>query len=387
MDRIKEIEARKQEIRKVLESGNECDLDALEKELRDLDVEKQQIERRKTLAQAITSAENEPEQRQLPGAENPMKEDPKKEERKAREERGKALKENRSVTVGSSNVILPRHDSDTINPTFNQVSSLLDRVNIKPLPGGESFRQPYETGTADGDYTAEGAAAATADTTFGYAQIGKAKITAYSEESEEVMKLPAADYDGAIVTGVTRSLRKKITKEILVGDGTTNHLTGIFDDGATAIDAATDLEITEITNTTLDDIIYAYGGDEDVEDAAVLILNKKDLKAFAKLRSTDGKKIHEIVRNGNTGTIDGVPYVINSACKAISDSATTAGAYVMAYGTLSSYTMAVFSDVDVQRSTDYKFKEGMIAHKGVVFLGGNVTRKNGFLRIKKDDGI
>lgn len=31
MDRIKEIEARKQEIRKVLESGNECDLDALEK--------------------------------------------------------------------------------------------------------------------------------------------------------------------------------------------------------------------------------------------------------------------------------------------------------------------------------------------------------------------
>ncbi|MNP62387.1 Phage capsid family protein [compost metagenome] len=105
------------------------------------------------------------------------------------------------------------------------------------------------------------------------------------------MKLPAADYDGAIVTGVTRSLRKKITKEILVGDGTTNHLTGIFDDGATAIDAATDLEITGITNTTLDDIIYAYGGDEDVEDAAVLILNKKDLKAFAKLRSTDGKII------------------------------------------------------------------------------------------------
>ena len=33
-----------------------------------------------------------------------------------------------------------------------------------------------------------------------------------------------------------------------------------------------------ITDETLDDIIYGYGGDEEVEDVAVLILNKKDLK-------------------------------------------------------------------------------------------------------------
>ncbi|HFK2719154.1 TPA: phage major capsid protein, partial [Escherichia coli] len=151
----------------------------------------------------------------------------------------------------------------------------------------------------------------------------------------------------------------------------------------TAIDAATDLEISEIDNTTLDEIIFSYGGDEDVEDAAVLILNKKDLKAFAKLRSSDGKKVHTIVSNGNKGTIDGIPFLINSACKAISDAATADGGYVMAYGPLSNYQFTIFSEMDVQRSTDFKFKQGMIAHKGVVFAGGNVVSKNGFLRVKK----
>ena len=55
----------------------------------------------------------------------------------------------------------------------------------------------------------------------------------------------------------------------------------------------------------------------------------------------------------------------------------------MAYGPLSNYELATFSETEVSRSTDAKFKEGMIAHRGVVFVGGNVAAHNGFLRIKK----
>jgi len=386
VNRLQEIEQRKKEIRKILESGQECDLDALEKELRELDKEKEQIERRKTLLEGIKTAQ-EVEQRQLPGAENPLKEDPKKEERKVREERGKALKENRSVTIGTSNIILPRHDATDIKPTFNEVSSLIDRVNRISLPGGETFRQPYLIGYGEGGYTAEGADYTDAEPTFGYAVINKSKVTAYAEDSEEVLRLPAADYDSVVMNGITVALRKKITKEILVGDGSTNHLAGIFSAAATAIDPATDLEISGITKETLDEIIYSFGGEEDVEDVAVLILNKKDLKAFAMLRDSQDRKVYEVVNRGNTGTINGVPFIINSACAAISDPNTPAGAFCMAYGPLSNYTLAIFSDVEVQRSTDYKFKQGMIAHKGSVFVGGNVTAKNGFLRIKKDDSV
>lgn len=114
-----------------------------------------------------------------------------------------------------------------------------------------------------------------------------------------------------------------------------------------------------------------------------MILNKKDLKSFATLRGDDGEKIYDVVPNGNTGTIDGVPFIINSACKAVSDATTSTGQYSMAYGPLSNYMLTIFSDLDVQRSTDFKFKQGMIAHRGSVFAGGNVVSKNGFLRVKK----
>ena len=301
----------------------------------------------------------------------------------ASEKRGKDLMEQRSVTVGSSNIVTPVHAASDIRPTFQEVSSLIDRVNVKTLVGGESFKQPYIAGYGTGGHTLEEGNYTSAEPTFGYATINKTKVTAYAEDTEELIKLPAANYDGEVMKGIRIASRKCITREILVGTGAANRLVGIFSDQATAIELATDIDFAEIDETTLDDIIFGYGGDEEVEDAAVLILNKKDLAAFAKLRTADGKKIHTIVTNGNTGTIDGYPFLINSACKAISAAATQAGDYAMAYGPLSNYMLAVFSDMDVQRSTDYLFKAGMIAHRGSIFVGGNVVSRNGFLRVKK----
>lgn len=365
--RMNEIKERKAELLKELSSADEKRIAEIETEVADLDKEESQIRSKMDLAGKLGKPEDKPQARQENEA----------------EKRGKALKEKRSVTIASTGVIIPEYQASDIKPTFNEVSSLLDNVNIKHFSGGESFKQPYMEGYGTGGYTDEGGAPTDAEPTFGYAEVTKTKITAYAEDSEELVKLPAANYDAEVMKGISIAIRKKITKEILVGDGTSGHFVGIFDDGATAIDAATDISFAEIDENTLDEIIYSYGGDENVEDVAVLVLNKKDLKVFAQLRDANGRKIHEVKPRGNSGTIDGVPYIINSACKAITDSATTSGQYCMAYGPLSNYTMGIFSDLEVSRSTDYKFKEGMIAHRGVIFAGGNVTAKNGFLRVKK----
>lgn len=305
----------------------------------------------------------------------------KDESEKRYKEMGESLKEQRSITVGSSSVILPQHQSSEISSTFNQVSSLIDRVTHKPLIGGENYKKAYVKGYGTGDYTAEGVAATSAEPIFGYAEMSKAKITAYAEDTEEVEKLPVAAYAQEVEKGIRIAIRKKGTREILIGDGTTNHLMGIFN--STVIESSTDLQITSIDTDTLNTIVFSYGGDEEVEDACVLIINKKDLMAFSQLKTTDGKNYHKIVSKGNTGMIDEVPYIINSACKAISNTSDTTGSYCMAYGPLSNYELAIFSDVDVKKSTDYKFKDGMIAHRGSVFLGGNVTAHNGFIRVKK----
>src|SRR5690606_29592972 len=94
----------------------------------------------------------------------------------------------------------------------------------------------------------------------------------YTEEDEGVLKLPDIDYDAEIVNGVRIALRKRIARQILVGPGTSNRLTGIFasnyssaDPKAGAIDPATDLQLPTIDDGTLDEIIFSYGGEEDVE--------------------------------------------------------------------------------------------------------------------------
>ncbi|MCC1486745.1 phage major capsid protein [Bacillus tropicus] len=380
---LEQILARMTEIRSLLESDQEVDLAALDTELRELNDKKRQIETRQRLlnearsindgtateTRTIETFNTNPEQRQ--------------EAEQEIEKRGLDLKENRSITVSSGDLVLPKHTASDIKGTFNQVSSLIDAVAHVPLNGGESYERAYEKGHGEGDYTDESADYKDTDVQFGYATINKTKITAYSEESEETQKLPNANYSGVIVGGVNKSLRKKITREILIGDGGAGHLVGIFSDKATAIVPSTDLSVSKIDANTLDNIIFSYGGDEDVEDTAVLILNKKDLKAFAMLRDADGKKQYDVKTNGNTGTIDSVPYIINSACKAVSDTTTKDNDYVMAYGPLSNYELATFSQTDIRRSDDFKFKQGMVAHRGSVFIGGNVAAHNGFLRVKK----
>jgi HK97 family phage major capsid protein len=305
------------------------------------------------------------------------------------EKRGRDLVEKRTVTVGASSIILPKYSSSAVTSAFNEVSALIDRVSTVELVGGEAYSQPYIKNYGAGDYTNEGANYAEAEPVFGYAEIGKTKITAYAEDTEEIRKLPAANYDAIVRGGITKALRKKITREIMVGDGASGHFTGIFcnpsDAAKRVIDPATDIEIAAINENTLDQIVFTYGGSEEVEDAAVLILNKLDLYAFAKVKGTDKKRAYEIKLMGGAGVINGIPYIINSACKAISDTpeVTTPAEYCMAYGSLSNYQKVIFSNVDIQFSTDYKFKQGNIAHRGSVFIGGNVVAYNGFLRVKR----
>jgi HK97 family phage major capsid protein len=282
------------------------------------------------------------------------------------------------------------HTAPDLNQTTNPVSALIDMVKVVPLNGGETYERGFvkDYGADDGGSTTEGGAYNDVEPSFGYATIEKQKVTAYTEEPEEMQKLPNADYDSVIEDSVSKAIRRYLSRQILVGDGSTSKLKGIFynptKESERVIDPATDIDtITAIDDGTLDEIIYSFGGDEEVEGVATLILNKQDLKAFAKLRDKQGRKVYTIVNRGQTGTIDGVPFVINSACAAISNTATAEGAYEMAYGYLQNYELAVFSDIDVRRSDDYKFKNGQTAFRASMFAGGSVAAWNGFIRVKK----
>ena len=388
---VKEMKARLRAIN--AEAAKTTDTEVLNKllaEAEDLNAKIDEAKNRARLRQLADGAAESPE-----GTEGANGGEGGSDPENAATKRGKTLLAGNKVsrvfavknTLSSSSAVLTQHTATDVKETFNEVSSLVDRVKVIPLPGGESYKRGFVKSYGEGGYTAEGADYTTAEPTFGYASMSKAKITAYCEEPEEIKKLAPAAYDSIIEGSTEIAIRKKLSKQILVGTGGDNSVTGIFFNPSSTsddiIDRRRDIEFSAIDENTHDTIIYGFGGEEDVEDVAVLILNKADLKAFATCRLSDGKKAYTVVNHGNTGTIDGVPYIINSACKAVSNSTTTAGAYCMAYGPLSNYEMPVFSDIDIQHSNEYKFKQGQIAHRGDVFVGGNVAAHNGFLRVKK----
>lgn len=369
--RKKEIEDRLTEIRGMVEKEEDMKkLEEMEKETDKLQEERSMIEKKMSLTKMteipMISTKNNAEQRDL------------------LEKRGKDLMENRTIKVSSDEVLLPEHVDSNLAPyPFKPVSELVDRVHTINLQGGETYTKSYVKSYGEAGTTEEGASYTETEPHYGYVTIPKVKVTAYTEITEELEKLPAINYQAEVIKNINISLRKKISQQIIKGDGTTNNFTGIFSDKADALKDQADLEISAIDENTLDDIVFAYGGDEAIENGACLIINKNDLRAFAKLRTKEGRKVHNI--DYVNQTIDGIPYVLNGNCSALSDPSTGVGTYCIAYGSLFNYEVPIFSNVEIGKSTDYKFKDGIICYKASVFTGGNVVGYKGFVRVKKGE--
>lgn len=315
---------------------------------------------------------------------NPMDKEQREAQNKEIEERAKLLKEGRAVTVASSNVLLPKHQSnDLATVPFRQVSTFYDLTKVRNLQGGESYEAPFTKSYGTGGLTEEGSAYTEAEPEFETAKINKVKVTAYAEFSEELERLPNANYEAEIRKGVEIALKKKMAQQQIGGTGESNTFIGITSTNAdnTAVLASDDMELSKIDQDTLNKIIFAYGGDEEVEQKGVLVLNKADLLAFSLVKNDIGDHAYKIDLANQT--INTVPYIINSNLTPL-DTALK-GQYSMIYGIPQYYETAIFSPVEIKKSYDYKFKDGMIAYRASVFAGGNTTAYRGFMRVKKCD--
>ena len=301
------------------------------------------------------------------------------------EKRANALKNGDKIKLENRSVVLSSTATGTvasgeINPAFEQVGTLDKLVHVTRLNGGESYKKPFAKTIGEGGITAEGNNYTDAEPTFGYADINKVKITAYAELTEEVEKLPAADYVREVEGSVKGALRKKIIGQILNGTGS-SQLVGIVNASTDIIDANQTKVIATIDENTLDNIIFEYGGDEDVEGDAMFILNKLTLKEFAKVKGSDKRRAYDIVVKGNTGTINGIPFVCTSKLAAYG--AVENGVPYIIYGKVEGYELTEFSDIEVAKSKDYKFKQGQLAFKASQFVGGSPAMYNGFMKIIK----
>ncbi len=293
--------------------------------------------------------------------------------------------EERAVTT--SNVLLENKYKREVAENFNEVAQTVDLVDAFPLDGGNQYDVTFQIDDGDADYTGEGTTYTNDEGTFGTASTGRAKITNSAIVNEEVVELPNADYLTRIVNSVRKSIRKKISNQIIAGLGGANQLKGIYNMPVTLIPATYKVSLSAIDKETLRKIVFAYGGDEDLESPATLFMNKKDLAAFAAVTATDGRPYYSITYNGPNGYIQEgnirVPYTINRGCNALSDAATTVNSKTMVYGAPTNYELPMFAPLTIKRSDERYIDQGKIGFFGKIIAGGVVNKYKGFICVEK----
>ncbi len=270
--------------------------------------------------------------------------------------------EARAMLVSSGKIATPTQVSG-INEINNEVSSIVDMVEIENCEGMGSDKVAYEFTAPTAGVTTEGEAYAEGETVTDYVTITPTKITTISDISEEVRKQTPLQYEAKVRKNALLALRKKASA-LIVEKVLASELNVEMND------------ITAIDDKTLRKIALNYGGDENVIGQAVLFLNKKDLVKFGDVRGSNKNAVYEITpdtNNHNVGTIkDGglsVKYCINS----------NLAEGKLLYGQPAKAKLDLFGDYEVKVSEDFKFNKGLLTIRGKADIGCDVVYKEGFI--------
>lgn len=300
---------------------------------------------------------------------------------------------NANTTLGTGSIVKPDRVGMTIHDGVGPVSSIIDMVYAQDLTGCQSILEPLLTEDMEAQggkvTTQAGTARTTSDPTFKAAKIAPYEANVTSLVDRNLSRLTPVAYEEKIRSIAMRALRRKVSAMIYNGDGqaSNNDMYGI----KTAVDVSgtklyKTVSVTAIAAGILEDIVFAYGYDEEIGGNARLFLNKADLAAIGKLRDSDDHALYKIIPdpgNANTGRItDGgliVPYTIGSALTALS--ASTAGSadiQTMLYGDPMNYELGLFGPYSIRIDESVKAVERMNTILGDVMVGGNLIAKDGF---------
>lgn len=285
----------------------------------------------------------------------------------------------RAITVASGTIATPTEVNPYINPTFNQVSSIVDLVDVENCEGMGAYKVAYEVQIGSAAQQTEGSAISPeSNPVYAFKTIQPATYAILSSITNQVLKQSPLDYEGKVVDSAEKALRVKAANIIT---------SAIVSDSLLAKPSA--LNISAIDEHTLRNIAFNYGSDETIYQEAWLFLNKKDLIAFGDVRSdTTLQAVYEITpdtNNPNTGVIkDGglsVRYCLNPNLTALADA--SANGVSLLYGQPENFKLALFGDYEIKVSEDFQFSANMLTIRGTVDLGGAVVKKDGFVAVTK----
>lgn len=292
-----------------------------------------------------------------------------------------AMVKRAAVTTATQGVVGPTGVSGINDPAGNTISDFLDLIKITDATGMAAYKVAFlKTDAVAGNRT-EGAVPAESEPAFDSVTLTPNLKGIIAYISREIRKQSPLQYESKVNESVTRAIRRILSEMVVtkVLDSSLNTALNVTGANGAAL----------FTPTLLSDIILAYGGDEGVDGAAVLTLNKADLKAFAAVRGkNEYLPVYSIIpdtANPSMGVIkdnNGLScrYCLNKNVPALSTATLSSAAKKgMFYGNPQCAELAMWGGVDVNVNEGYKFGEGLLTVLGETTADAAVTTPNGFV--------
>lgn len=384
--RLQEIEARKLEIRKLLESDDKnVDLKTLEEELRTLETEKQDIEKRKTLADSIQAGTVQTktidkfqisEQRNLEDMErDTIFSIPEYRSAYLKRLQGKELTdvEKRALTTAanSAGAAVPTATMDMIVDKLRQTSVLFPRINVSYVPGNLSLVVANAKNAAA--WKTEGIDGTSADDTVIKVTLSGYELIKLVEISAAATAMTIDAFEQYITTEIGRQMSIAIENAILNGTGIdqpTGILSGITWDTTNSMSwAAAEAIGYDVIMDGLALLPTMYHGN------AVFIMNRKMLfSGIRKIKDDVKQPIFTYNPQDRAAmTILGYPIVLDDY---MPDD-------TVLLGDPSYYYMNFSKPIELSSSMEAGFKSGKIAYRGLAVADGKPGLAEAFVKIYK----
>lgn len=266
-----EITARKAEIRKLLTDDATADMDALEKELRELNDEDAQLEKRQAIERMLNAGGGGSTPENPVSARRVSEEDTEKLYRSAwlKTLQGKALSddekrvyEQRAYTTaaGSALPIIPESTANQIIRKMYEVAPILEKCKIFHVPG--NFKFAVEGTNSDAALHTENGAITAASDSLNSVSLTGYEIVKLVKASRASTEMALSAFESYIVEVVAESIARKIENYIFTGTGS-NQPGGVKIAGKGASGAYTDntdqITVAKTASLTETDVVTLYG--------------------------------------------------------------------------------------------------------------------------------
>jgi len=389
---LKELDQKKEELRKKLENAKPEELEEIRKEveaLKDVKVEEEkteEIDERSLLKGAIEGLEK----RNINLSNAKEIEKPKMEERKMEEEKniletaeyrsaflkklqGKKLneKEERAMTTAVSSVGagIPTSTLNRIEEMLRQASALYNQIDVLNIPGYVSI--PVEDTVNNAAWIAEGANSTDAEDKLASVNFAAYKLIRTISITAEVSKMTISAFENWIVKKITERMAMAIENAILNGTGN-GQPKGILKETIKTLQSAEKGKITyEDLCNMMANLKAGY------KKGSAFVVNTQTLwKDIATIRVGDSLVFVPDPTGEFAGRIFGKPV--------IEDEFIEEGKIL--YGLFNKYTMNWNENVNVTSDDSAEFRSGNRVYRGMALVDGKTVNKEAFVLMNKQAG-